>query len=170
MTAKPDDPRIKLLLKNLDMAFDKKAWHGPTLKGALRGIGPNEAAWRPSPKHHNIWELALHAAYWKYIVQRALTGDRAASFPRQPSNWPTAADESVDWKRDLALLKKYHLRLREAVEHFPSNRLDQKPPVSKVIYMDLIVGAAAHDLYHAGQIQLIKRLMRGGVVKTGSAG
>ena len=169
MSEKKMHALTELLLKNLDLAFDKKAWHGPTLKGALRGIGPKEALWRPSPRHHNIWELTLHAAYWKYIMRRTLTADKGQSFPRQPSNWPTTAvkGDGLNWRRDQTLLKDWHGRLREAVEHFPPDRLYRKPSGSKVIYLDMIVGAAAHDLYHAGQIQLLKRLMRGGVVKTG---
>ena len=70
------DRRIDLLLALLDEAFERKAWHGPNLKGALRGITAREAAWRPAPGSHNIWELVLHAAYWKYAVRRMLTGQK----------------------------------------------------------------------------------------------
>ncbi|HEY0351427.1 MAG TPA: DinB family protein, partial [Gemmatimonadales bacterium] len=65
---------IDLLLEMLDQAYNQKGWHGTTLRGALRGLTPKDALWRPAPRRHNIWELTLHAAYWKYAVRRRLAG------------------------------------------------------------------------------------------------
>jgi hypothetical protein len=59
------DPLIELLLEIMDQAFDRKGWHGTTLRGALRGVTPAQALWRPGPDRHNVWELTVHAAYWK---------------------------------------------------------------------------------------------------------
>ncbi len=64
---------MNVLLDLLDEAFDKKSWHGPNLRGSIRGVTAQQAAWRPGPDRHNIWELTLHAAYWKYVVRRRLT-------------------------------------------------------------------------------------------------
>ncbi|HEX6433553.1 MAG TPA: hypothetical protein VFZ87_04905, partial [Gemmatimonadales bacterium] len=63
------NPVVAMLLEITDQAFDRKSWHGTTLRGALRGLMPEEALWRPGPERHNIWELTLHAAYWKYAVR-----------------------------------------------------------------------------------------------------
>ena len=114
------------------------------------------AEWRPAPDRHSVWELLLHAAYWKYIVRRALTKDKAASFPRSPSNFPhpPAARTPAALKKDIALLVDEHRRLREAVAAVPPSRLTRGKPRP----VDLILGAAAHDLHHGGQIQLLKRL------------
>ncbi len=68
-------PLVALLLRVMDQAYDQKSWHGTTLRGSLRGLTAEEALWRPGPNRHNIWELTLHAAYWKYIVRRRLAGD-----------------------------------------------------------------------------------------------
>ena len=62
-----------LLLRILDDAYERKAWHGTNLRGSLRGVTADEARWRPAPGRHNIWELAVHCAYWKYTVRRKLT-------------------------------------------------------------------------------------------------
>ncbi len=70
MRRKATDPQIRLLLRELDQAYDKKAWHGTTLRGSLRGLTVKEARWRPARGRHNIWELVLHAAYWKYERSR----------------------------------------------------------------------------------------------------
>src|SRR4029450_4764126 len=91
-TGRAADARIELLLEILDQAYDQRGWHGTTLRGALRGVTPTQALWRPGTERHNIWELAIHAAYWKYAVRRRLAGDSAGSFGRKPSNWPGIPD------------------------------------------------------------------------------
>jgi len=155
--------RIPLILRLLDQAYDHKSWHGATLRGSLRGLDPEAAAWRPGPDRHNIWEIAVHAAYWKYTVVRRITGAPRGSFPLSGSNWFTRPEElsNAAWKRDLALLAEAHQGLRAAVEGLAEPALDRTPPGSKTLLLDLLLGIASHDLYHAGQIQLIKRLRQG---------
>lgn len=156
------DQRIELLLQLLDSAYDKKSWHGTNLRGSLRGLTLREAVWRPAPGRHNIWEIAVHAAYWKFCIRRHVTGDRSPGFPRAGSDWfeiPIPRD-AAQWRRDLALLKSEHTQLRVALAAFPVTKLSKTPPGLKWRYEQYIYGAASHDLYHAGQIQLLKRLAR----------
>src|SRR5262245_25706047 len=97
-------PEIDLLLGLLDEAFDKKAWHGPNLRGALRRVGAAEAARRPGRGRHNVWELAVHAAYWKYAVRRRLTGEKRGSFALPGSNWfvrPNGPPSEAEWRKDV---------------------------------------------------------------------
>jgi hypothetical protein len=158
MTKKANDLRLDLLLAFYDQAFANRAWHGPTLRGSLRGVTYKEALWRPTPKHHNIWELVLHAAYWKYVVWRKIVGEKRGSFMREGSNWlkPPSKANAAAWKKDIAMLGKMHAELRKEIEN-----LD----LAKFKRLDMLYGVASHDLYHAGQIQLLKRLLRGGAVK-----
>jgi len=155
--------RIALLLRTIDQGYDRKSWHGTTLRGSLRGISAAEAAWRPAPDRHNIWELAVHAAYWKYSVLRRLRGGERGSFPVDGSNWfprpldPAHADKRA-WKQDLSLLGQMHRELRAAVAALTPEELEKVPGGSATTVSDLIVGVAFHDIYHAGQIQLLKRL------------
>jgi len=141
------------LLTMIDEAYDKRSWHGPNLRGALRGVTPKQAAWRPAAGAHNIWELALHAAYWKYVVLGKIVGGKRGSFALKGSNFFARPAELSDsaWKKDLAILEVTHQDLRRAV-------LQLKPGTSERT-LHMIRGAAAHDLYHAGQIRLIRRLM-----------
>lgn len=159
---RPANPLIELLLEVMDQAFDQKSWHGTTLRGALRGLTPEEALWRPAAKRHNIWELTLHAAYWKYAVRRRLAGDALASFDRKPSNWPAIPSpaDSRAWKRDVAFLESEHRKLREVVRGLRPPSLSVRSPRGVWTNAQEIHGVAAHDLYHTGQIQLIKRLMQ----------
>src|SRR5437773_12270956 len=80
---------IRVVLNLLDEAFDKKSWHGPNLRGSIRGVTAAQAAWRIAPDRHNIWELTLHAAYWKYVVRRLPSRDTRGSFVLPGSNFFT---------------------------------------------------------------------------------
>jgi uncharacterized damage-inducible protein DinB len=152
--------QIALLLASFDQAFDKKSWHGTNLRGSIRGLTAAKAAWRPDPRRHNIWEQVLHCAYWKYVVWRKLTGAERRSFPLEGSDWfvrPTEKSEAA-WKQDVDLLARIHRQLRGAIAAFDPARLPKRPAGSKVSFQMLITGIIAHDLYHTGQIQLLKKL------------
>lgn len=161
MTRQTSD--IRLLLAVLDQAFDHRAWHGTPLWGAIRGVTWREALRRPRAGRHHIWDLVLHTAYWKYIVRRRLTRDPKLAFPREGSNWPglPARPDAKAWQRDVALLKEEHRLLRESIARFPASRLDARGWRSSWTNAQHVYGVASHDLYHAGQIQLVKRLLRG---------
>jgi hypothetical protein len=151
---------LALLLRLIDESYEKKAWHGPNLKGSFRGLSAAEAAWRPQPSRHSIVENVIHCAYWKYAVRRRLTGEKRGSFLLKGSNW--FAIESplgeAAWKEYTALLEREHRMIRQTIAAFPPERLDGLPGGSKVSYVTQIYGIALHDVYHAGQIQLLKRL------------
>jgi len=151
---------IASLLAQLDEAYDRRSWHGPNLRGSLRGLRAAQAAWRPARGRHSAWELAVHAAYWKYAALRRLTGEKRGSFARAGSNWlatPTPPTEAA-WRKDLALLADCHGRLRAAVARLEDADLDRRAPGGQETIGRLVRGVAAHDLYHAGQIQLLRRL------------
>jgi DinB superfamily len=152
------DCEIRLLLDLLDEAFDKKSWHGPNLRGSIRGVTAAQAAWRPAPGRHNIWELTLHAAYWKYVVRRRITGEKRGSFVLEGSNFferPVEQTEAA-WKHDVGILVAEHQALRRAVAQLSPGSREAGSTWRSTLH--LIRGAAAHDLYHAGQIRLLRRL------------
>lgn len=151
---------LRLLLRLIDQGFDHAAWHGPTLWGALRGVTAKEAMWRPARGRHNIWELVLHTAYWKYAVRRRLTGGDQGEFPRTPSNWPALPDvlDERRWRADVRLLKEEHRKLRLAVAALSPGTLGRRLGRKRWTTSETIHGVAMHDLYHAGQVQLLKRL------------
>jgi uncharacterized damage-inducible protein DinB len=152
-----------LLIRMFDEAYNHKAWHGPNLLGTVRRLSAHEAAWRPAEGRHNIWEITLHCAYWKYAVRRRILGLKRGSFALKGSNWFPRLDNLTEtrWKSDLRLLSVEHHALREVIVALPAVRLQQLTPGGTVRIDRLIYGVAAHDVYHAGQIQLVKRLMEG---------
>ncbi|HSG00136.1 MAG TPA: DinB family protein [Vicinamibacterales bacterium] len=154
------DAGVAQLVGIIDRAYDAASWHGVNLKGSVRGLSPAAASRRPAPGRHNIWEIVVHCAYWKYAAWRRLTGARRGSFPLDGSNWferPPSRSRAA-WQADRRLLERMHRELREAVRKADRRVLHRRLPGSKVTRFDLIAGIAAHDLYHAGQIQFLKRL------------
>jgi|SRR6266852_9259505 len=146
----------ELIITLLDEAYQKKTWHGPNLKQSIRGITAREAAWRPGPRRHNIWEEVLHAAYWKYAVRRRIEGGKRGSFALKGSNFLVRPEKGklseAAWDTDKALLEQEHKRMRAAIE-----KVLRTPRGSKIVRM--LYGVALHDVYHAGQIRLLRRLL-----------
>jgi DinB superfamily len=146
----------QLILTLLDEAYEKQTWHGPNLRQAIRGVTAKQAAWRPGPGLHNIWEETLHAAYWKYAVRRRIEGGKRGSFALKGSNFfprpePGKSNEAA-WRADKKLLEREHRALRSAISKaLPTPR---GAKLRRQLY-----GVAFHDVYHAGQIRLLRRLM-----------
>jgi uncharacterized damage-inducible protein DinB len=156
-------PDLRQLLFLIDTAYDRVSWHGPNLRGSLRGMTPALAAWRPAAGRHNIWELIVHAAYWKYAAWRRLTGATRGSFPLAGSNFIArpVSQTTRALREDLTLLDEMHRLLRGAAAAVRPAALDKASAQRGVTKRALLTGVAAHDLYHAGQIQLLKRLAKG---------
>jgi len=146
------------LLTTLDRAYDGRSWHGPNLKRALRGLTPAVAFFRPGPERHSAYDLALHAAYWKYVVRRRLSGDKRGSFALPGSNFFPAPPRPSAVELDAArsLLEREHRALHELVEELPERVFAAR--FGRWTGEAVIAGAAVHDLYHAGQIQLVRKL------------
>jgi len=146
-----------LLLALLAEGYSKKTWHGPNLRQSLKGVTAKQAAWRPGPGRHNIWELTLHAAYWKYVARRRIDGGKRGSFTLEGSNFFPRPEKGkageTDWRKDLALLEQEHRALMLAVRH------TLKSPRARKL-LPTLYGVAFHDVYHAGQIRLLRRLMK----------
>ena len=147
--------RDAVILQLFEEGFERKTWHGPNLWQSLKGVTAKQAAWRPGPDRHNIWEEALHAAYWKYAVRRRLQGGRRGAFAIKGSNFfPRPQPEDLTeaaWQADKTILRREHEALRATVKHTV-----RKPVPAKVLRM--LWGVAFHDVYHAGQVRLLRRL------------
>jgi hypothetical protein len=162
MMKRNSNNKLDVLLNLVEESYSKKAWHGPNLRGSLRGLRVEEASWRPTPKRHNIWEILVHCAYWKYIVRRRILDERKGSFPLDGSNWfrrPMAFTQEA-LSHDIVLLDETHQTMVLAIESLDDVALKNFPKNSKVNNEAIIRGIASHDVYHAGQIQLLKKLVK----------
>ena len=145
------------ILTLVDEAYEKRTWHGPNLKQSIRGVSAKQAAWRPAPGRHNIWELTLHAAYWKYALRRRIEGGKRGSFALKGSNFVQRPEEGklneVAWTADKELLEREHRAFREAMTSALEGPRGEK-------LFPQMWSIAFHDIYHAGQIRLIRTLMK----------
>lgn len=118
------------------------------------------ASWRPQPGRHNIWEVVVHCAYWKYRVCRLVSSDAPRSFSLKGSDWFPRPDTASNdaWEQDLALLRAWHEILMEVTGQLDSVRLQEPVASGEFTVAELLSGIVAHDVYHAGQIRLLRRM------------
>jgi uncharacterized damage-inducible protein DinB len=143
----------------LRRAFEGEAWHGPAVLAILEGVGAAEAAGRPVPGGHSFWELVLHIATWDDVVRRRLEGERAASLSAE-QDWLRAEAGEDAWEAAKRRLVQNHERLRLAIEAFDDRRLDETVPGAEYSFYVMLHGVVQHDLYHAGQMALLKKAAR----------
>ena len=152
---------VERIVDQLKRAFEGEAWHGPSVLEVIEGITPRQAVARPLPGAHSIWELVLHIAVWEGAILRRLSGDQAQLSTAE--DWPpiSATDDDA-WERTRNMLKQGHLELRSAIASLGDGRLDQ-PIIEGMssVYVQLH-GVIQHDLYHAGQIALLKKAISEG--------
>jgi len=153
---------VALLLRLLDESYEKKAWQGPNLRGSLRAVTAGQAAWRPAPGRPQHLGAHLHAAVLEVRRGADADGRETRVISREGEQLVRAAglaDRRV-WRADLALLDAQHRRLRAAVAKLRRGPLRGKPRGSKYKTDTLVYGVASHDVYHTGQIQMLKRLWK----------
>ena len=141
-------------------AFNGEAWHGPSVLKILDGVTAQQAAAHPIPGAHSIWELTLHIAAWENASRRRLEGDPAQLSDEE--DWPTIEDTGEEaWHATQQHLRDNHQALLDAIAALDESNLDRpiienaETPFSSV-YVTLH-GAVQHDLYHAGQIAILKK-------------
>ena len=147
--------RKQALLDHLDSVFFGEAWHGAALIPTMNEIGIEDAA-TENDEGYSPWRIALHCAYWKFFVRKAISDVRdSLIFERSPDDFPDLPEikDEKAWKADIAFLEDEHRKLVEAVRDFPDERLDEIPPKAGVSYGGLILGAASHDAYHTAHIR-----------------
>jgi uncharacterized damage-inducible protein DinB len=144
----------------LRRAFDGEAWHGDSLTEILEGVTAARAAAHPIAGAHSIWELVLHIAAWDGAVLRRMGG--AAVELSDAKNFPPVTDASeAAWRKALAEVRRVHAELVSAVSALPDSRLDDKVPGKEgahYTFYYMLHGVVQHELYHAGQIALLKKM------------
>jgi len=148
-----------LLSDQIRRAFEGEAWHGDSVLELLQGVTAAQAAAKPIPNAHSIWELILHIGAWDGAVLRRTQG--AAVTLSDEENFPSIKDTSeAAWNKALAATRRTHDELVEAVAAFPDSRLQGQVPGKTESYYNfyyMFSGIVQHELYHAGQIALLKK-------------
>lgn len=146
--------------EQLRLSFEGAAWHGPSVLEALGGVSPADAVAHPIAGAHSIWELALHLTGTYGLVLRRLAGDGRQLSPAE--DWPTVPEPTgAAWADLIQRLRDLNAEVRRAVRLFPADRLSE-PLVPESPYTAYVqfIGITQHDLYHAGQIVLLRRALQ----------
>ena len=148
------------LADQIRRAFEGDAWHGDSVLEILKDVNAKQAAARPIKNAHTIWELVLHIAAWDGAVRRR-TASQAVNLSDK-ENFPPVKDTSAAaWKKAVEYLRETHNDLVQAVAGFPDSRLQEQVPGKKEPYYNffyMFSGIVQHELYHAGQIALLKKV------------
>lgn len=151
-----------LLINHLEYTFEKEAWH-PPLAIAVKELTAEQAAWKPSPERHSIWQIVRHILHWKRGVLQALDGDPPDYETLEKPDWQEATGDQAAWEADVRALQEsytdFHMRLDalddEGVQK--ALRAYQQSPQPTVVAKRLL-WVFTHDAYHAGQIQYLRAL------------
>ncbi len=144
------------ILDQLTKAFEGEAWHGPSVLEVLAGVTYQRALKKPIPGAHSIWELVLHITTWEDVVRRRLLGESPDITSKE--NWPPVKDKTkAAWERALSALRAGHMKLRETAAGVRDEQLDASPTGKYSTRYQLLHGVIQHDLYHAGQIAVLKK-------------
>jgi uncharacterized damage-inducible protein DinB len=150
---------VERILDQMDRAFSGDAWHGPPLMALLEGVSAENASVHSIRGAHSIWELVNHIAAWHRIVHQRLNGELVEL--TSAMDWPPVWDASeVAWQRALGSLAEGRARLRRVVEGLQDDLLQDKPAGNKDSRYITLHGVVQHDLYHAGQIAVLKKALR----------
>ena len=147
---------MQRIADQLHRAYSGGAWHGPALRELLAGVSAKQAAARPVAGAHNIWELVLHITAWKRAVRKRAMGKALELSPRQ--DWPPVGKAgAAAWRKTLRALGTAHRQLEKTVTRLPESRSNRIVPGRKHTVYFMLHGLVQHDLYHAGQIALLKK-------------
>jgi uncharacterized damage-inducible protein DinB len=150
---------VERILDQMDRAFSGDAWHGPSLMRLLEGMSAEDASKHAVAGAHSIWELVHHIGAWNTIVHHRLQGETVEVTTER--DWPPVWEVSEPaWKRALESLTESRARLRKVAAGLKDGQLDEKPPGSPVSRYTVLHGIIQHDLYHAGQIAVLKKALR----------
>ena len=147
------------LADQIRRAFEGNAWHGDSLGELLADVNAKTAATRPIKNAHTIWELLLHIAAWDDAVRRR-TGGTAVTLSDEQNFPPIRETSEAAWRQAIEFAKNTHNELIKAVAAFPDSRLHGQVPgktESYYNYFYMFSGIVQHELYHAGQIALLKK-------------
>lgn len=153
---------LERIREQLKRAFEGNAWHGPSVMEVLSDVTAHQAAVRVFPAAHNIWELALHIGAWEGACLSRLRGERAEL--NDAEDWPAVSDTSEPaWQQCKTNLRIGHQKLMDAVATIDEQNLDEPIlPGMPSVYIT-VQGVVQHDLYHAGQIAILKKALKEGL-------
>jgi hypothetical protein len=159
-TTIPHGMDARVMARVIKEGYGPQAWHGPDLKAALADVTPDLAFWRLAPGRHNIAEIALHHAYCVRGVRGRLSGTPPDPFVLDGDDWFAVSDATtLSWPEIAAVVDAEQSRLTTVVADIGAG--GGNPSLPETERFDLVLGITCHAVYHAGQVQLIKKMANG---------
>jgi hypothetical protein len=149
--------------EQLASTAEGEAWYGDSLREILLDVTANQARARPIPDAHSIWELVLHLDAWVKFFSAAIRGTAIPPWPAmsREQDFPLVTETTdAAWETCVGTLLRHHMELAEAIEHFGDERLESTVPGRSYTFDRLFQSASLHAAYHAGQIALLKKMVR----------
>jgi uncharacterized damage-inducible protein DinB len=150
---------LAMIIDELQRIHTGEAWHGPALRDLLSGVTAEQAAARPVPGGHSIWELVLHIAAWEEVFRNRLEGQPAKE-PQEGDFPPIEEANQQAWPEALAYLDSTHEQLLKTVSGLSDGALLETVVGQEYSVGFMLHGIVRHQVYHAGQIGLLKKLCR----------
>ena len=152
------DREVSEIASQIKKSFEGPCWHGPGVWKVLEGVTAAQAAQKPLPEAHSIWELLMHVVTWERAVLRGIRGGVAQLENEENFPSPKQATES-EWRQAISTASSLHAELCEAVARLTDAGLDGvvKGQDDDYTLRVMLYGAVHHALYHAGQISLLRK-------------
>lgn len=135
------------------------AWHGPSVLETLRGVNAARAQQRLGPEVHTIWEIVKHLTAWQQVATDVVLGEEYKSLTDEEDWPPVTGALAADWEADVARLSTANETLVKTLDSFPDARLDYTVPGRDYTFYVVLHGVAQHNIYHAGQIAMLKKML-----------
>jgi uncharacterized damage-inducible protein DinB len=147
---------VKFLMDQIRTTFSGDSWHGPSVMKTLEGIDAAQASARPLGERHTVWELVDHMTYWLEEVLKSLR-DRRVPKPDKVVDWPGMGSGEKQWRESVRRLEAAVNTLVDELASWSNRELDETVAGANYSYRQMLLGAVHHNLYHAGQIAILKR-------------
>ena len=146
---------VERITRQLKGAWHGPAWHGPALYEVLKDLTAAQAGARPLREAHTIAEIVRHVAVWERVAVRRACGEVVK--PTDAEDWPPTGVGDGAWQRALAELAGSQRELLEALARLADADLERPAPGGGYTLGFMLDGVVDHDLYHAGQIALLRK-------------
>ena len=147
---------VKFLRDQIETTFKGDSWHGPNLVNTLAGIDHREAMKHPLGERHSIWELTDHISFWMEMVWKSVR-DHTSLNPDKKSDWPESGASEEEWQQSVRRMEAAVNMTLDALAEWSNYDLEEMVPGEKYNFRQMLHGMLYHNLYHAGQINLLKK-------------
>jgi uncharacterized damage-inducible protein DinB len=148
---------VHRIAKQLQRTFQGRAFHGPAVEEALDGVNAKMAAARVRGSTHSIWQIVKHMTFWQDTARDWLKGSTRRPAPGE--DWSQITDKSeAAWQQARKDLRRAYDQLRDEVLLLDEKHLEE-PIFEAMSKVEVVLhGIIQHNIYHAGQISLLKKM------------